>query len=192
MPKPEYTPAQVNDLVLAASKALAIAPVYSGGRPDVARDLRVALEPFTPEARTLGAVPFYQQIQECYPEAALELLEYFLRVGGMLQAVQKARPDIDLSSTIWSFQYQAGFKKPGESLGVEPVVIGNNTLVLVWDSNDPDREPEIWAPNAMRSWTTVVLNKSEETGGRGDSTDVADIALLEAGQNSRYPTHIQL
>lgn len=67
------------------------------------------------------------------------------------------------------------------------------TIVVVYDSQDPDREPTVWAPpQVATTWTSLPLNKSQEHGGRFPNTDPADIELLEAGCNARFPDYVQL
>lgn len=65
-------------------------------------------------------------------------------------------------------------------------------LVVVWDSQDPDREPVVWAPPQLKGWEVSLLNKSEENGGRFPNTDPADITLLEASRSGAYPDYIEL
>jgi hypothetical protein len=61
-------------------------------------------------------------------------------------------------------------------------------LVVVYDSADSEREPVIWLPDAeARRFEGVLLDRSQELGGRYPNTDPADIALLEAGSNASFP-----
>lgn len=66
-------------------------------------------------------------------------------------------------------------------------------LVVVYDSNNPDEEPQVWLPRSQaHRFTCLTLNKSQELGGRYPNTDPADIALLEAGTNERFHDYVQL
>ncbi len=61
-------------------------------------------------------------------------------------------------------------------------------IVVVYDSQDPDAPPQVWAPPTL-SIEVVHLNRSEELGGREPNTDAAEIALLEAGSHHGYTNY---
>jgi hypothetical protein len=65
-------------------------------------------------------------------------------------------------------------------------------VVVVWDSRDPEREPQVWLPRALSHLSVTVLNRSEELGGRYPNTDAAEIALLEAGDHPGWPGYVQM
>jgi hypothetical protein len=65
-------------------------------------------------------------------------------------------------------------------------------VVVVYDSGDLDAQPVVWGPPQLKGWEVHLLNKSEENGGRYPNTDPADITLLEAGCNKRFPDYVAL
>ena len=66
-------------------------------------------------------------------------------------------------------------------------------IVVVWDSNDPDKEPQVWVPPALAElYDAILLDRSQELGGRYPNTDPADIELLEAGVSAAFPDYQQL
>jgi hypothetical protein len=66
-------------------------------------------------------------------------------------------------------------------------------LVVVYDSQDPDTEPQVWLPASQaHRFQLVPLNKSQELGGRYPNTDPADIELLDAGVNAAFPNYVQV
>jgi len=66
-------------------------------------------------------------------------------------------------------------------------------LVVVYDSEDPDMEPQLWVPaDLAATHESVTLNKSQELGGVYPNTDPANIVLLDAGTNASFPNYKQI
>jgi len=64
---------------------------------------------------------------------------------------------------------------------------------VVYDSANPDSEPEVWLPDSdAHRYELVLLDKSQELGGRFPNTDPADILLLESACHAQYPGYKQL
>jgi hypothetical protein len=140
--------------------------------------------------------PFHVRASDVVLSADIQ--KYFFRMLGPMHALQAAYPFIDVSHFIKSFEFHAGCQPGAEpetlERGIAPVEMPKPVkLALVYDSNDPDMEPTVWAPRrVLHYWTVIPLNKSQELGGRYPNTDPADITLLEAGANAAFPDYVQL
>lgn len=128
------------------------------------------------EAQKAGALCLGQQASSYYVET---LLENIATTGGLDLCGHVPRWKIDGNALREAFQNLGLWSPPGKP-----------KIVVVWDSNDPDTEPTVWVPEELAAkYEAIVLNKSQELGGRYPSTDPADIALLEAGTNAAFPDY---
>lgn len=68
----------------------------------------------------------------------------------------------------------------------------SDKIIVTWDSQDPDREPRVYVHRDFSHMKVIVLDRSEEHGGRYPNTAPHDIALLEADSHNGYPNHIEI
>lgn len=94
----------LSNLLTAARKALHIAPIYSGGRPDVARDLRAALAPFESASPPLDRCAFTATPD--YP-VTVYYCKANLRTGKTVRIMQ-GRNVNDCSGVIFSSTLEGG------------------------------------------------------------------------------------
>lgn len=142
------------------------------------------------------SLPFFERTRDI--ELRDDIKAYFFRMLGPMRALQAAYPFIDVSDFVKSFEAHAGCQ-PGDKpetlwRGIEPeVAVTPAKIVVVYDSQDPDDDPAVWVPRRVAPyWAALALDKSQELGGSYPNTDPTEIALLEAGNHTKYPDYVQL
>jgi hypothetical protein len=120
------------------------------------------------------------------------LLENIATTGGICLHGGVPKWQIDGNAVRQAFR-DLGLWSPQESEQAAAPCDTPVKLVVVYDSQDPDTEPQVWLPRSEAPrFQFIPLNKSQELGGRFPNTDPADITLLEAGTNAAFPDYVQI
>lgn len=64
-----------------------------------------------------------------------------------------------------------------------------NTLIIIWNHDDPDFEPALFVPPSARDFGLIIYDKAEELGGREPNTDRHHAGLIESHEHPTYPHH---